>query len=177
MQKLLVASIRNNLLPSVNKFIPFYIKTGGRIMKSLLYKIYSSFQLSCVLNSLLTVQQMPYCCCFVPATLPCGVCCTTCWETSQPYRTSRKMGTSWINICLKITLFYHFFSLYSGYSTSVNRTRTKWNLLQHFNFHWHQDLFRPRIRIYITAVSPSSQNSHGDHYFIPLGVPIILRIF
>lgn len=29
-----VASIRNNLLPSVSKFTPHYIKNGERIMKS-----------------------------------------------------------------------------------------------------------------------------------------------
>lgn len=45
-----VASIRNTLLPSVSKFIPHYIKNGERIMKSLVYKIYFFFQLSCILN-------------------------------------------------------------------------------------------------------------------------------
>lgn len=129
MQKPAVASIRNNLLPSVSKFIPFSIKTGERIMKSLQNifffpaELYFKFSFDCVTDALVLLL----CACF-----PSMWCLLLNLLRDQSARQDQQKNGIFMN---KHLLKNKFLSFYRGCSTSVNWTRTKWNLLQRFRFH------------------------------------------
>lgn len=129
MQKPPVASIRNNLLPSVSKFIPFSIKTGERIMKSLQNifffpaELCFKFSFDCVTDALVLLL----CACF-----PTMWCLLHNLLRDQSARQDQQKNGIFMN---KHLLKNKILSFYCGCSTSVNWTRTKWNLLQRFSFH------------------------------------------